>query len=239
MDVTIPVASGPLDGYLAVPGGAGPWPGVVVLHEALGLNEDIRSIADRFAGEGYVTVAPDLFSWSFKGRCLVSAFRDLLRGSGPAHERIDASRDWLVADERCNGRVAVIGFCMGGGFALLAAPRPGYAAASSNYGLVPKNAEAVLAGACPLVGSYGGQDRMLKGHADRLDRALTANGIAHDVKEYPEASHSFLNHHPGWMGPVNRVSGYGHRPAESEDAWSRILGFFDRHLRDDGQPPSL
>jgi len=231
MNVTIPVPSGALDGYLAAPGADSPQPGVVVLHEALGLNDDIRSIADRLAGEGYLALAPDLFSWGFTGRCLVSTFRDLLRRSGPAHDRVDASRDWLAADQRCTGRVAVIGFCMGGGFALLAAPRAGYAAAAVNYGIVPKDAERLLVGACPIVGSYGGRDRMLRGQADRLDRALTANGVDHDVKEYPGVSHSFLNHHAGWLATFDRVTGYGYGATEADDAWSRILEFFQRHLR--------
>jgi carboxymethylenebutenolidase len=161
----------------------------------------------------------------------VSTFRDLLRGRGPAHDRIDASRDWLSARHDCNGRVAVIGFCMGGGFALLAAPRGGYSAASANYGLVPKDAERLLAGACPVVGSYGGKDRALKGHAARLQQALAANGVECDVKEYPAASHSFLNHHSGWTSALDRITGFGYSEPEAEDAWSRMLAFLQRHLR--------
>lgn len=231
MDAAIPVPGGSLDGHVSAPAGDGPWPGVVVLHEAFGLNDDIRSIADRFSAEGYVALAPDLFSWGPTPRCLVSTFRDLLRGSGPAHDRVDASRDWLAADQRCNGQVAVIGFCMGGGFALLAAPRGRYAAASVNYGLVPKDADRILAGACPIVGSYGGKDLALKAHPARLERALRANGVDHDVKVYPTVSHSFLNRHHGWISAVDRITGYRYGAAEAEDAWSRILGFFDRHLR--------
>ncbi len=87
---------------------------------------------------------------------------------------------------------------MGGGYALALAPGRGFAASSSNYGGCPKDAERLLAGACPIVASYGGKDRSPMGYraADRLERALTANGVDHDIKVYPDAGHGFLNKHP-------------------------------------------
>ena len=88
---------------------------------------------------------------------------------------------------------------MGGGFALLMAPR-GFAASSANYGLLPKDPERALRGACPIVASYGGKDRCCKGAAGKLERALEHVGVEHDVKEYPEANHSFLNRHDGRVG---------------------------------------
>lgn len=129
---------------------------------------------------------------------------------------------------------------MGGGFALVLASGHGLSASSVNYGTAPKDAyaERFLAGACPVVASYGGRDRMLRGAADRLERALTAGGIAHDVKEYPDASHSFLNDHAGagddipavfaWMTKLARM-GY-HEPS-ARDAHRRIVEFFDVHLK--------
>jgi carboxymethylenebutenolidase len=231
-EIGIPALSGELRAYLAVPGESAPglWPGVVVLHEAFGVNDDIRAHADRLAGHGYLALAPDLFSWASKPRCLVSTFRDLLRGRGRAHDDIDAARRWLADQANCTGRVGVVGFCMGGGFALLAAPRGGFDAAAVNYGLVPREAERALAGACPVVASYGGRDRFLRGHATRLERILEVNGADHDVVEYPEASHSFLNRHTGWVAATDRVTGLGYRHQEAEDAWRRILAFFHRHL---------
>ncbi|MEW6476598.1 MAG: dienelactone hydrolase family protein [Actinomycetota bacterium] len=230
MQTTVPLPSGSLSAHLASPDREGPWPGVVVLHEAFGLNDDIRRIAGRFAANGYLAVAPDLFSWASTPRCLVASFRDLLRRHGSTHERIDATRGWLAAREECTGRVGIVGFCMGGGFALLAAPR-GYAAASVNYGLVPKDAEPILAGACPIVASYGAKDRTLRGHPARLRTALETNGIDHDIKEYLDVSHSFMNEHQGWVATLGRVGGFTHGPAQAEDAWNRTLAFFDRHLR--------
>ena len=125
-DIRIPGPQGASMGaYLAKPSTPPPWPGVVVLHEAFGLNDDIRSIADRFAGEGYLALAPDLFSWGLTARCLVAAFRAMMSGQGRAFDDIAAAHEYLAADSDCDGHIGVIGFCMGGGFALGVRARAG------------------------------------------------------------------------------------------------------------------
>jgi len=96
---------------------------------------------------------------------------------------------------------------------------------------VPKDAGGVLAGSCPVVASYGARDRPLKGAAGRLTAALDANGVPHDVKEYPEASHAFLSHYDGAVGAFARVTGMGLHAPSASDAWRRIDAFFDEHLR--------
>src|SRR5207248_11265116 len=106
-----------------------------------------------------------------------------------------------------------------------------FSASSVNYGQVPDDAEAILAGACPIVGSFGGRDRMPPpGTAARLARTLESLGVDHDVKEYPGVGHSFMNDH-GRLMTIARVFGVGYDPAAAEDAWARILAFFARHLR--------
>ena len=237
MNITVPngVTAPELRGYLAVPDGAGPWPGVVVIHEALGLNDDIRHQADRLAQQGYLAVAVDLFSAGGALRCLRRTFATLLSGTGPAFGDIEAARQFVVDHPESTGKVGVIGFCMGGGFALLAATR-GFDASAPNYGPLPKNAAEVLRGACPVVASYGASDRTMRHAAAKLDAALTSADVVHDVKEYPGAGHSFMNRHPiGPFGPFTRlekVVGLHHDPVASEDAWSRITDFFGTHLRD-------
>ena len=225
------VSAPELKAHLAVPPtGSGPWPGVVVLFEAFGLTNDIRQITDRFGDAGYLALAPDLYTAGGAVRCLRSTFRSVFSGEGDAFGDIEAARAYLAADDRCTGRVGVVGFCLGGAFALLAASR-GFDAAAPNYGVVPKDAS-LLDGACPIVASYGARDRAMRGSAENLRRLLVERQVEHDVKEYPDAGHSFLNRHN--LGPLTvleKIAGLSFHEPSAEDAWRRILTFFDKHLR--------
>jgi carboxymethylenebutenolidase len=121
---------------------------------------------------------------------------------------------------------------MGGGFALLCAPRFDFQVSSVNYGEVPEDAAQRLAGACPIVGSYGARDRALRGRAARLETALASLEVAHDVKEYPTAGHSFMNRiSTGPLGPLVRFVGMNYEHDAAADAWARIDDFFERYLR--------
>jgi len=235
---TIPSADGtPLPAYLSLPvptsDRGGPWPGVVVVHDAFGLGDDIKQQADWLAAAGYVALAPDLFSRGGVRRCLRGVIRQLAVREGTAFDEIEAARTALGARGDTTGRSGVIGFCMGGGFALLLAGQGDFDAASVNYGQVPDDVDAVLAGACPVVGSYGGRDRSLPGAAGRLTTALVAAGVEHDVREYPQAGHSFLNRLTAAspLTSIMKVAGLGYDQDAAEDAKRRILGFFDAHLR--------
>jgi carboxymethylenebutenolidase len=123
-DVRIATPRGELPAYLTTPAGHGVWPGVVVIHDASGMSNDLRRQADWLASEGYLAIAPEVFHWGRTVRCLFAT-------------------------------IGVVGFCMGGGFALLLAPGHGFQASSVNYGGAPKDAESLLAAACPIVASYG------------------------------------------------------------------------------------
>jgi carboxymethylenebutenolidase len=204
---------------------------VVVLHEALGLTADIRQHADRMAAAGYLAVAPDLFSDGGLVRCLKRTFAALSRGEGPAVDDITSVRQWLAGRDDCTGRVGVVGFCMGGGFALLLAAR-GFAASAANYGPIPRDLSA-LDGACPVVASYGARDRMMPRRiGPDLQAALAERAVVHDVKTYDGVGHSFLNrHNAGPFSVLEKVAGLAYDEDVAQDAWDRILRFFDEHLR--------
>jgi carboxymethylenebutenolidase len=194
-----------LDGYLAVPPvGEGPWPGVVVVHEIFGLTDDARQQADRLAAAGYLAVVPDLYTAGGALKCVRATIEAVTRAEGPAFGDLEATL----------------------------APR-GFAASAPNYGPLPKaDLTSVLRGACPVVASYGARDRGLPGAAAKIEQALGELGVEYDVKDYPDAGHSFMNRHNA--GPLNvlaRMAGIGYHHPSAEDAWGRILRFFDAHLR--------
>lgn len=231
-EVRIPIAAATVPGYLAVPSGEGPWPGVVVVHDVFGMTDDLRRQTEWLASEGFIALAPDLYHWSSKVVCIRAIFKDLRARTGRTFDDIEGVRGWLASDRRCTGRVGVIGFCLGGGFSLLLAAGHGFAVSSVNYGQVPDDIDRAIEGACPVVASYGARDRTLRGAAGRLEAALERAGVAHDVKEYEDAGHSFLNDHRSILFNVLvKPMGGGYEPEAAADARRRIVSFFDAHLR--------
>ena len=241
----IPAPGGALPSYLTTPAGTGPWPGVVVLHDLVGMSQDLRNQADWLAGSGYLAVAPDLFRSDRRASCMFRMIRETWRGDGPTFVDIQAVGAWLADRPDCTGRVGVIGFCMGGGFALLLAADHRFDAASVNYGPVAKKTytQETFTDACPIVGSYGAKDPGNRGVGDRLARILTAVGVEHDVKTYPEAGHAFLNDHdraelPALFAVQFRLTGNPYHEPSARDARRRILEFFGAHLQTPDQRPS-
>jgi carboxymethylenebutenolidase len=167
-------------------------------------------------------------------RCIVATMKALNTGRGKALADIEAARRHLQDAPDSTGKVGIIGFCMGGGFALVTAPR-GFDVAAANYGQAPRHPEQSLQGTCPVVASYGGRDPLMIGQAKRVERGLAAAGVEHDLKVYPGAGHSFLNDEevgPAVLQPILKIANVGPKPEAAADAWARIEAFFARHLAD-------
>lgn len=235
-EVTIEAPSGAVPGWLAVPEGSGPWPGVVVLHDANGMGSDVRSQADWLASERFLALAPDLYRGGAKLRCMVRTMREVASGGdGPAYEAIEAARRYVSDHSSGSGRVAVLGFCMGGGFALALAPRGDFDAASVNYGAMTPAVEAALPDTCPIVASFGAADPTLRGAAGRLEDLLTQHDVPHDVKAYEGVGHGFMNRHPPdempwYFALAARLSNTRFDADATRDARRRIAAFLSVHL---------
>jgi carboxymethylenebutenolidase len=233
-DVTFPSSTGrPMRACLALPAATGPRPGVIVIHEIFGLNDDMRRIAARFADLGYVALAPDLFDTGGpRLLCVARTIMALQRGDGAGFADLDAARAWLGARPEVDAsRIGAVGFCMGGGYALLYAVRAPLGVTAVFYGDVPKTADG-LRGVCPVLGGYGGRDRLFAKQGARLEALLSELGVPHDVRIYPDAGHSYMSPHTGVMATIGAWSpmAAGYDPAAAADSWARIESFFKQHL---------
>ncbi|MBW0012954.1 dienelactone hydrolase family protein [Mycobacterium sp.] len=226
--IEIDTPNGPIDALLDLPQGEGPWPGVVVIHDAFGYSRDKQATNERIAHAGYVALTPNLYARGGRARCITRVMRELLTQRGRALDDILAARDHLQARPECSGRIGVAGFCMGGQFALVMSPK-GFGASAPFYGTpLPRNLSETLEGACPIVASFGGSDPLGRGAPEKFREVAAAKQLTTDIKVYPGVGHSFANTLPAQ--PLLRITGFGYDRAATEDAWSRVFAFFGEHL---------
>jgi carboxymethylenebutenolidase len=226
--IEIDTPAGPIDALQHTPDGPGPWPGVVVIHDAFGYGPDKESINRCVAAAGYVALTPNLYARGGRVRCIPKVMRELLTKRGRSLDDVLAARDHLKALPECTGRIGIAGFCMGGQFALVMSPK-GFDASAPFYGVpLPRELSATLDGACPVVASFGGRDFTGNGAPEKLQRVLDDKGISNDVKTYPKVGHSFANKLPAQ--PLMRIAGFGYNQAATDDAWARVFAFFGEHL---------
>lgn len=223
------VIPGPAGGpaYAALPEGA--KRAVVVIHEIFGPQPEIDRVVHRFSDRGYAAVAPNLFHSGGKLACVRAALSAIATGRGPQIEQIQAARDWLREETGVKAQhIGLIGFCLGGGFALAAGR--GWGAVSTNYGDLPPMA--VLEGIGPTIGCYGGRDVLFRGNAEKLRKRLTTLGVEHEVHVHDEVGHSFLTDgdHPIAFALTAPLMHIEYNPQVAEQAWAKIMAFFDRQL---------
>lgn len=221
--INIPGGTPGLSGYLAYPSGGGTYPGLIVIHEAFGLNDNIRGITERFANEGYAALAVDLFAGRNRMVCMFRFFSDMFMNS-LNHNGI---QDLKVALTHLQNQpmvdkdhVGAVGFCMGGGFAIAwACSDERLKVIAPFYGIAPRPVDAV-ARSCPVVASWPEKDFTAAG-GHNIETELSKNNIPHDIKFYPGATHSFFNGRRD-IKPENQ--------AAAADSWERVMDFFKTQL---------
>ncbi len=232
--------AGPVQTYLTRPSGEEPRPAAIVIHEIVGLTDHIKRVADRFAQEGYVACAPNLFSRpglvevmtpsnvGVAMQFMMTIPRD--KWSDQAYIQQTASQlltqDLVKAVDYLNaqgfvqsGKIVSVGFCFGGGMSINLACHATLAASVVFYGENPNPIELVENISCPVLGNYGAEDIRINAHLDELVKAMVTYKKDFEMRIYPNAAHAFFND----TTPM-------YNEAATKDAWGRVLRFYERAL---------
>lgn len=214
---------GSTSGHLARPAGKGPWPTVIVIQEWWGLDEQTKSIADRFAGLGYLAFAPDLYHGevarlgdSERAAALVQKY------AGGAPSELQKLFDALKSDPDCNGKIASVGFCFGGRMSLaLGLGRPLEAVCMFYGGGMQQLFDQLDQLRSPVLGLFGDKDQSIPvGTVEQFDKLLDQVGAEHEIVIYPNSGHAFFRDRDPNV----------YRPEAAKDAWDRVTKFFSKHL---------
>lgn len=213
-----------VSGYLALPEGHGKHPGIVVIHEWWGLNDQIKDETRKLAAQGYVALAVDLYRG--KVAAAPEEAHELMRGvpDDRGMRDLEAAYAYLSArpDVKAD-KIGSVGWCMGGGWSIkLAMSEPHLAACIVNYGSLPTEASNIAKIDAPVLGNFGADDRgITPDSVHAFEAAMKAAGKSVDVKVYDGAGHAFEN-------PNNKD---GYRPQAAADAWERMTAFLKRTLQ--------
>ena len=222
-----------IDAYLSQPSAPGPYPGVIVTMEGMGLEDHMKELCRRFAEQGYIAIAPDLYTR--EGRPAPDRVLEVLFSVPDSQTMgdLEGAALFLKNHAHANGRVGIIGFCSGGRYTLM------FACTSSNINAAVDSAgghiipdeltEARPVAAvdmvanlnCPLLALFGEEDpNPSPEHAARLKQELDAHNKDYEFVHYPNAGHAFFaDYRPSY------------RAAPAQDMWHRVLLFYERHLK--------
>ena len=225
-NVTYPALDGvELQGYLAVPEGAGPHPAVIMVHEWWGLNRDIRLLADALAEEGFVVLAPDLLRGSLAKRVPGAILQMQRIPQEQMRADLDAAFDFISAHDQVDAkRIASTGFCFGGTQSMhLGTRNPDLAAVVTYYGSSPIQEPeelGVMDQNAPVLGVFGEEDNQIPlDEVEGFEAALEARGIEHTITVYPDVGHAFID--------AENYSDGG-TPGE---AWDQMVAFLSDALK--------
>ena len=232
-DVVYAAVNGqPVRGYLAEPLHAqGALPGIIVIHEWWGLNENIRDMANQLAGEGYMALAVDLYHGQVATTpdAAVKLMQGVLNDASAASSNLHQAYAYLHDTEHAP-RIGVVGWCFGGGWSLQTALMlpDKIDATVMYYGRPVDNVAELSKLRMPLLGFFGEQDKgITPAEVAAFQAALSRAHVHAEIHEYPGAGHAFAN-----------PSGENYRPAAAADAWKRTLAFFARYLKGADTPPA-
>jgi carboxymethylenebutenolidase len=212
-----------VDGFLARPDGDGPFPGVIVVQEWWGLNDNIKDIAQRFASEGFAALAPDLYHGRVTDEPNEAQKEMMALDMNRASQELTKAADWLASQPYTRGKgIGAIGFCMGGGLALtLATDSPHIKAAAPFYGANPTPIDKVANLQGPVFAVYAEHDAWANdAMREALEQALSQHGKQFETKTYPGTEHAFFND--------TRKEVY--REEAAKDAWQKTLALFRENL---------
>ena len=222
--------------YFSRPAAAGSYPGVIVTPEAFGLVEHIKDVARRFAAEGYVAIAPELYTR--EGAPDPDNMDQVIQKmfatpDSRAVGDLDGAAVYLKAQANCNGKVGMIGFCSGGRYTLITACKSKNidAAVDSAGGFIIQDEhtetrpvspiDMIPTLSCPLMATFGEEDpNPSPGHADRIKEEMEKHGKSYESHMYPNAGHAFFaDYRPSYQ------------EAAAKDMWQRVLVFYEKHLK--------
>jgi len=207
--------------FIARPDGIENAPAVIIVQEWWGLNPHIEDVAQRFAREGFIAVAPDLYDGvtTKDAKEASNLMGKLKTEKGLEYLQIALNQLRSMKDVTS---VGVTGFCMGGTFALLLPCHEGLEAAAPFYGDVPVDTSIIANLSCPLLFIGGDQDQWITVEKmKRLETALKQYGKEGEVRIYQGADHAFFND--------TRPDVYS--KSDANDAWMRVIDFFNKHLK--------
>jgi carboxymethylenebutenolidase len=228
----------PIHAYIARPDGAGPYPGVVLIHHAPGWDEFYREFSRRFAEHGFIAICPDLYERY--GHGTPDDVAALVRGDGGIADAsviadAEAAMAWVKSHPSSNGKVGIIGTCSGGRHALLVASSvPGFEAVADLWGggviaspeqlnekrpVAPIDLTPNLT--APLIGLFGNEDRgPSPEQVDQHEAVLQQHGKTYMFHRYDGAGHGFFYYHAP-----------SYRQQQAMDGWDKVEDFFNQYLR--------
>lgn len=222
-EISFPSGDDTARGVLYLPAGDGQHPALIVVHEWWGLNDWVKQQSQKFAADGYVTLAVDLY----RGKVATDAemAHELMRGLSQDRgvRDLTSAAAWLARRKDVDPhRIGAIGWCMGGGYAVqLAVADPNLRAVVINYGALPTDKTALASIHAAVLGNFGGLDRgITPDDVHAFEAAMQSLGKPVDAKIYPDAGHAFQN-------PAN---GNGYKPADTADAQARYNKFLAEQL---------